>query len=250
MVIKGGVIGFWLFMLAVMMLALTEFYQLLRQGGFFCYRVEGVVAGLLLAGGMLWLPPEYIFCLLTIIPIGILTYTLFTREYFTQKIMGAITTVWGIWYIVWLLGHLVWLRGLPRGRELVLFIVFVIWATDIGGFYAGKAFGKRRLAPQISPGKTIAGAVGGIVLALITAFIINLFFLPLPLGEILTMGLVISVLAQLGDLSESLIKRAMRVKDSGGIIPGHGGVLDRIDSLLFAAPIFYYYSRFFLIGTG
>ncbi len=233
-----------------MMLALNELYQLLLEGGSFCYKEVGLVGGLLLACGILWLTPEYTLFLLTGILIGILTYTLFTREYFARRLVGGMATVWGIWYIVWLLGHLVWLREIYWGKKLVLFLALVTWATDIGGFYVGRVLGHYRLAPQISPSKTIAGAVGGIFFSVITVFIINRTFFPLPLTEALLLGAAISVFAQLGDLCESLIKRAMQVKDSGAIIPGHGGVLDRIDSFLFTAPLFYYYSRFFIIGRG
>ncbi len=153
-------------------------------------------------------------------------------------------TIAGILYVGWLLSYLVALRGLDDGRNWVFFALFITFASDTAAFFTGRALGKHRLAPHISPGKTWEGTIGGIL----GAIIVSLFFilptpltLPLHWGQAILLGLLVSVFGQLGDLVESLFKRNMGVKDSGSLIPGHGGFLDRIDSIVFAGIVVYYY---------
>ncbi len=153
-------------------------------------------------------------------------------------------TIAGILYGGWLLSHLVALRGLDDGRNWVFFALFVTFASDTAAFFTGRALGRHHLAPHISPGKTWEGTIGGIL----GAIIVSLFFilptpltLPLNWGQAILLGLLVSIFGQLGDLAESLFKRNMGVKDSGGLIPGHGGFLDRMDSIVFAGIVVYYY---------
>ena len=161
---------------------------------------------------------------------------------------GAFTgwawTIGGILYIGWLLSHLVVLRGLDDGRNWVFLALFTTFASDTAAFFVGRALGKHHLAPRISPGKTWEGAIAGVF----GAIIVSLFFilptplkLPLSWWQAILLGLVVSVFGQLGDLVESLLKRNMGVKDSGKFLPGHGGFLDRIDSVVFAGIVVYYY---------
>ncbi|TCP30301.1 phosphatidate cytidylyltransferase [Scopulibacillus darangshiensis] len=136
------------------------------------------------------------------------------------------------------------LRYLPGvGLEFVFFIIILMWSTDSGAYFVGRKFGKRKLAPNISPNKTVEGMIGGIVIALIAAFIFEAV-VPHPLfhsswGLLVVVTLIISIFGQLGDLAESAIKRFYGVKDSGRILPGHGGLLDRFDSLIFILPILF-----------
>ncbi|MBB5172043.1 phosphatidate cytidylyltransferase [Texcoconibacillus texcoconensis] len=136
-------------------------------------------------------------------------------------------------------------RFLDQGLALVFFILFIIWATDSGAYFIGKRFGKRKLAPHISPKKTIEGFFGGIAVALVVGMVYTLM---ISLFESVTYTLLLitvaSIVGQLGDLIESALKRHQNVKDSGSILPGHGGILDRFDSLLFVMPIVY---LFFMI---
>ncbi|MEW9676680.1 phosphatidate cytidylyltransferase [Lentibacillus sp. L22] len=127
-----------------------------------------------------------------------------------------------------------------NGLDYILYVLFVIWATDTGAYFVGRALGKHKLWPKISPNKTIEGAVGGIVLACIVGIIFQLAH-PFPFAMIAMIGITIlvSVFGQIGDLVESAYKRHYDVKDSGNILPGHGGILDRLDSLLFVLPILY-----------
>ena len=169
------------------------------------------------------------------------------KEAFTSWVW----TIAGILYLGWLLSHFVALRGLEiptipyAGRNLVFFAFFTTFASDTAAFFIGRALGRHHLAPNISPGKTWEGAIAGIF----GAIIISLFFtlptplvLPLNYGQAILLGLLVSILGQLGDLIESLLKRNMGVKDSSRLIPGHGGFLDRIDSVVFAGVVVYYYA--------
>lgn len=129
---------------------------------------------------------------------------------------------------------------LEPARFLMYLLVFSTWASDTFAFAVGKAFGKTKLCPQISPGKTQEGAIGGFIGTIVVALIFSLIF-KFSLLHGLAIGVIIAVMAPLGDLAESILKRNCQVKDSGSIIPGHGGVLDRFDSLFFAAPAVYIY---------
>lgn len=118
--------------------------------------------------------------------------------------------------------------------------MFTIWATDTGAYFTGNAFGKRKLWPKISPNKTVAGAIGGIISAIVVAIVFQLVYpFTMPIYLLVGVALIISVFGQIGDLVASAYKRHYNVKDSGNILPGHGGILDRFDSLLFVLPILY-----------
>lgn len=173
-----------------------------------------------------------------------------------RKKDGAIAswawTMAGILYVGWLLGHVVSLRGLTDGRSWVFFILLATVASDTAAFFIGRAIGRHKLAPQISPNKTWEGAIAGVV----GATVFSLLFTPTKLfglsnaihiqglsyGEAILLGALVSVFGQLGDLTESLLKRNAKVKDSGNLLPGHGGVLDRLDSIIFAGVVVYYFA--------
>jgi phosphatidate cytidylyltransferase len=136
------------------------------------------------------------------------------------------------------------LRALPEGRELIYLLVCTIWGGDIGAFYIGSRFGEKPLAPRISPRKTVEGALGGMVVAMVVAIAGSFWIWPeLRLARAAPVGLLLAIVGILGDLCESVVKRGAGVKDSGALIPGHGGVLDRLDSLMFACPVLYAVSR-------
>jgi phosphatidate cytidylyltransferase len=147
-------------------------------------------------------------------------------------------------YLGGLASYFVLLRDGPDGRELLYFTLFLVWATDTGAYAVGRAIGRHKLAPAISPGKTIEGTVGSFVTGFIAVFaldaIIGLGFATL---DLVALGLILPPVIGVGDLAESALKRALAVKDSSGLVPGHGGIADRLDSLLFAAPAVYYYVK-------
>lgn len=154
----------------------------------------------------------------------------------------ALVILLGLLYVGFPLSTVVSTRSLPGGEWLVLFLAVVTWASDTGAYYAGTLWGKRPLLPSISPKKTVEGVLGGLVLAVGVALLAQQWFASqLSLADSLILGVLLTSMGLLGDLFESVIKRRTGVKDSGGILPGHGGMLDRLDSLLFTAPTFYYY---------
>ena len=173
--------------------------------------------------------------------------------------IGWAWTMAGILYVGWLLSYFVALRGgyhpllitETTGRTLVFFALFTTFGSDTAAFFTGRAWGKHHLAPHISPGKTWEGAIAGLFGAIIVSLLFTLpklFTIPNPLylqdfsyWQAIVLGLLVSIFGQLGDLVESLLKRNMGVKDSGRLLPGHGGALDRIDSVVFAGVVVYYY---------
>jgi phosphatidate cytidylyltransferase len=150
-------------------------------------------------------------------------------------------TMAGIFYIGWMFSYWIRLRGLEIGRELVFLAMFTTFVSDTGAFFIGRTWGKHKMVPSISSGKTWEGAIGGLLCSVAASFIIVIIFnLPYSYWQIAIAGLIISVFAQLGDLVESLLKRNTGVKDAGKLVPGHGGMLDRVDSLIFTGVIVYY----------
>jgi phosphatidate cytidylyltransferase len=126
-------------------------------------------------------------------------------------------------------------RGLARGPQLVLWLVLMVVAADVGAYFAGRGLGRRKLAPRVSPGKTLEGALGGLVMVALVAWGGALYF-GLPQPAVVAFGCAVGIFSVIGDLTESMVKRAAGLKDSGALLPGHGGLLDRIDSVTAAAP--------------
>jgi phosphatidate cytidylyltransferase len=187
-------------------------------------------------GGVRWMPLMLSLSLVTLTVNAIVT-----AEATTSSFSALLYSLFGLMLIGWGLSHLILLRGLATGKWYVLLLFTVIWVGDATAMYVGKGLGRHKLALMISPGKTWEGAVGGIMGALLAAALGAHFLTPqLLLPQSLIFGLLISVAAQISDLGESMLKRYVGVKDSGTLIPGHGGILDRIDSLFFAAPLAFY----------
>jgi phosphatidate cytidylyltransferase len=168
---------------------------------------------------------------------------------FDKMIAASGATILGVLYVVFLGGHLVALRtGFEQtlSTHLLSFFFLVLMGSDTGAYYVGRAIGKHKLAPSISPGKTWEGVLGGLAAALALAAAAHFwFFKELPLKWALPLAGVMAVVGILGDLTESALKRGAGAKDAAKILPGHGGVLDRLDSLLFNAPLIYYFAHFY-----
>lgn len=148
----------------------------------------------------------------------------------------------GVLYIPLLMAHFILIRRSQSGILWVFFILVLAFAGDIAAYYIGRRFGKRKLLPEVSPGKTVEGIFGLVAGSIAGCLLFKLFFFPtLPAAHAVVLGLVGSIVGQLGDLSESALKRAAGMKDSGMILPGHGGILDRLDCLMFITPFVYYY---------
>ena len=164
-----------------------------------------------------------------------------------QSFITMIQSIFIYGYVTIPMYHLVLLRELDRGFIYLLFMFLIIWATDSFAYFVGRSFGKNKMAPLISPKKTIEGAFGGSFCALLLAFAMNVRYeiFTVPPGFLVAIViLMLTIISQIGDLFESCLKRIYKVKDSGKILPGHGGVLDRFDSTIFVAPIFYIVIKF------
>ncbi len=169
--------------------------------------------------------------------------TLATARDMGKSVAGAGQILLGALYGGALLPHLIWLRELPDGPNLVFFVIASCMGSDVGGYFGGRGFGKRKLWPSVSPNKTVEGAVGSVFGALLIGSIFNAWLLDVfQVFEAIAVAVLVSVLAQIGDLLESMIKRAYGAKDSGWLLPGHGGVLDRTDSLVLPIVFIYYYA--------
>jgi phosphatidate cytidylyltransferase len=181
----------------------------------------------------------------------LITQTFRFRANFSKMLAGVGVTLLGVMYIAFLGGFLIATRvGFEHvpglSTDLLLFFLIVIFGSDAGAYFAGRAFGKHKLAPAISPGKTVEGLIGGLIAAGGFAALCTLTFFPeLPYKFSVPLAVVMAAVGVLGDLAESAIKRGSKTKDAASILPGHGGLLDRLDSLLFNAPILYYFARFY-----
>lgn len=175
-----------------------------------------------------------------------LTYLVFKFPNYNLK--NAAGTILSAVYIGWLFSHLLLLRNLENGWVLILLMLVTTWSTDTFAYFVGIKFGRNKLAPLVSPKKTIEGSLGGVIGSVFGSFLIYLIFnnVDIKLIYILIIGLLAGIIGQIGDLAESALKRLGGVKDSGNIIPGHGGILDRFDSMLFTAPLIYYFSKFII----
>jgi phosphatidate cytidylyltransferase len=237
----GSSAHFLLLLTLVVGVALIEFYRMLAAKGFPCWEWLGVGIGLVLplafyVGGTASHAVVASAIILSFI------MSLFARQELATSLQSVAFTLLGVFYIGWLLSHVILLRLLTEGTYYVFYIFGVVWLGDAAAMGVGIWLGRRKLAPTISPRKTIEGAIGGGIGSICAALVGGIWFLQqITLIQCLAIGGILAVLGQLGDLSESLLKRSAGVKDSGVIIPGHGGILDKVDGILFGAPALYYY---------
>jgi phosphatidate cytidylyltransferase len=241
-----------------LIIALSEFYHLATRIGAVPQRILGYAASIFICAAFaLDHRPWIIACL-----IGLMMASFCVALVQPAQLRGSIvsisTTVAGVVYVCLLPACLIGVRMLSDTQrqppvshlapKLLTMFFAMVMLTDTGAYYVGRSFGRRKLAPLISPGKTVEGAIGGFIFAVITGPLCRLVFFPeINLLQSVLLGAAIGIVGQIGDLAESLLKRAAEVKDSGALLPGHGGMLDRIDSILFCAPVLYYYTRFFLL---
>jgi len=236
-----------------------EVYRLAEARGWRPFRALGVPAGGLLVLAALWTDgvqgwAGWSSVVLLGITLGGLTAAIFLRGPGGGPLPAVATTLFGVGYVGMTLAFAMHLRAFPgvsdggigwEGSFLLILPLVVTWSGDTGAYFVGRSWGRRKLLPAVSPAKTMEGAMGGLVGSLLGATLFAFAFLPpgegagLPLAFAALLGLVVGGMAQVGDLAESLLKREAGVKDSGTILPGHGGVLDRFDSVFFALPVTY-----------
>lgn len=235
--------GKWPFIIFAYLLATFGLYEMMRM-----YNKDKGIIYVVITLPFLWLllmPYSELtiltytfdkYSIITLFLLLLLTFSVLTKNSFTfdQASFLLFATV----YIGTAFYFLLNIR--VAGLNYFLFILFVVWATDSGAYFIGKFFGKKKLWPAISPNKTIGGAIGGLVIALIVGIVFHLVYaFDFSLAYVIFITIVISIVGQLGDLVASAIKRHYNIKDFGKIFPGHGGVLDRVDSLLFVFIVLY-----------
>lgn len=238
----------------VSVLALREFYAIAAKAGASPAPAVGYPALIGLFVCFTLARPEFTIAMIAVLIIAALSLELSNAGGFEHSLASVAATVFGVVYIGLLLGFLVGVRMAPDTSstshlpaKLLTTFFAVVMLTDTGAYCAGRALGRHKLAPRVSPGKTIEGTIGGLIAGILAGPLCKaIFFGELPLLDALLLGATVSLFGQAGDLVESMLKRGSHVKDSSNLLPGHGGMLDRIDSLLFAAPLIYYYSRFFV----
>ncbi len=263
-VVWVGTVPYFLFVSMVSLFCLWEFSLMADEGGYPNQMILMLLGGFfillsLYLDGATWKgvreAPGPMFVLL------LWTFILFVREFFSKdpghSFLRIITTLAGLVLFAYFLGHLLLIRDLRMavgegfelvGRKCVFFLLITIWLVDTGAWFVGRLIGRVSLAPRISPKKTWEGTAGGTVVACLAAWLFSQAFMKdvFSSREAIFYAVLIAVTAQVSDLIESFIKRTFGVKDSSQLLPGHGGIMDRFDSFIFAAPFFYY----FLIATG
>ncbi|MBI2215462.1 MAG: CDP-archaeol synthase [Acidobacteria bacterium] len=224
-------------------LALWEFLALGIAKGYPVVRWTSMFFGVLLLASF-FMPGKAVlltvFLTILIVPA---VYSLRQIE-LAEALPACAVSVFGVIYIGFTVGASMRLRldFEPYGGDLIFFLLLVVWLNDAGAYYVGKNFGKTKMSPRVSPKKTVEGLIGGLVVAMITAAVVHFTFFPeFPLVHAMLCALLLAFAGVIGDLAESVWKRSAGVKDSGATIPGHGGFLDRLDSVLFTAPILYIY---------
>lgn len=234
------------------LLALFEYKAIAANVGLKTGIAQMILAAVGILTAFYFQCPEGIIASLATLVIVELTVQLFTSQDLTKSLGNSAGTVFGVAYIALLGGFLIWLRLVPDGginlsAKLISLFFLIVFAGDTGAYYSGRLLGKHKLAPSISPGKTIEGLIGGLAANLLAVVIAHFTFFPeLVLITAIPLSLVMGGLGVIGDLCESMLKRGSHVKDAAHLIPGHGGVLDRLDSILFNAPVLYYYYFWFM----
>jgi len=213
------------------------------------FQYVGTIIGFVLATLIIF-DSEHLFIAISFFSIFLFIFFFFLSAYFYGGNHPYFFTrlsysLFGIFYIGFLFSFWPKIRALPQGVHWILLVFLICWLTDVFAFFIGKGWGRKKLAENLSPNKTVEGALAGIAASTIGVVIYKMtFFHELSWLDSFILGIIGSIFSQIGDLFESFVKRSFSVKDSGVVIPGHGGILDRFDGVLFCAPFLYFYARF------
>ena len=250
--------------------ALYEFWFLARRLGARPDVVVGYAATAAVMAAFYYNVPDWLLIIVPVFVAAALAAEMLRGAPFEKMMLSAGSTVLGVLYVAVLGSHLIAVRtGFPQvlgepgsflvgdqfishtlSTHLLSFFFLVLMGSDTGAYYTGRALGRHKLAPAVSPGKTWEGAAGGMLASLLMAILAHYWFFPeLPLRAALPLAAVMNVLGVVGDLVESALKRGSNAKDAAQILPGHGGFLDRLDSLLFNAPLIYYFAAIYFRGA-
>ncbi|MDP2315935.1 MAG: phosphatidate cytidylyltransferase [Pseudomonadota bacterium] len=233
----GGPTGVWWLMLPFLVIALDEYVRMAAPELPLLERVLYLIAGVGLAAVGVHATPM-LPIVLALLFMACVTVPMFARPEVDLAARQAVRLGFGLVYVPVLMAPLALIRMQPDGMALIFYLLASTWLGDTGAYFAGRAFGKTPLFPRVSPKKTREGVLGGLLLAVAGAALIKVLLAPdLSWPVVLVLAAVLDSAGVVGDLVESMLKRAFGVKDSGSIMPGHGGILDRIDSLLFTGPL-------------
>jgi len=234
----------WLFAATIVLIgaaAQWEFTGMFERAGIRPFRAMGLVGGVAVTASFAMPVSERI--VFTAVLLGLLVAVLWRHRGARVVWEPVAITVFGICYVNWLLGYGFWLRDLSSGKEWVLLLVWVTWLGETAAYLVGASVGRHPLAPVISPKKTVEGALAQLAVSIVAAVAGQAWFFPaLPREHAAVVGVLLGVVGQVGDLVESALKRSVGTKDTGHLIPGHGGLLDRVDSLLFNTPVLFFYA--------
>lgn len=246
-ILKGGRTSFALLIGLGAGVSLLEYYALVLPGEAVVARGIGLILGLAVLGSFYTQDFNITSGMLAL---AFLVSAILCVAEFGAKASAADALskfIFGFIYIPFLAGHMILIRGSQGGIIWISFVLAVVFANDTGAYYVGKAIGRHKLCPSVSPGKTVEGAAGGLAGSLFIGAVFKQCWLPeLSWGVCVGLLILLGVVSQIGDLVESMLKRSVGLKDSGQFLPGHGGMLDRIDGLLFAAPALYYFKTYVL----
>ena len=242
----GSPLLFLLFVATVILMGTREYFNIIDRTGISGFPIHGMILSFLLL-------LSFYFNGRFLMEWGLIaSVTLFAAWFFHEdNVKVAIDqiafTLFGVLYVAGLGGYYLLIRNFGDGDRLIFFLLLIVWLGDITAYYWGKHFGKKPLAPVVSPNKTIEGAIAGLAGSLVAGAIAGYWFSGhIAIEHCLLVALICGTVGQFGDLAESLLKRQAGIKNSGDVFPGHGGILDRIDSLLFAGPAFYCYFKLVL----
>ena len=236
---------FLILVLAAVAVGQHEFYRMVQARGYRPNIAFGIVLGVLIVLEFYHplFPVLGKFFPVVISVLLIMIARLFSSRPLDNALEDIASTVLGVFYVALLFAYQIAIRSV-NGKQWLVFLYLIIWASDIGAYSIGIPFGKHRLYEKVSPKKSVEGLAGALVAAMGMALLCRVWFMPpVGIGEAVGLAFILAVVGTIGDFVESLFKRAAGVKDSGTIIPGHGGILDRMDSMLFAAPVLFYYLK-------
>lgn len=251
LILKGSQLLFTIVFIIITVLCLWEYFRIAFAGHdpivSFAFKCWGYLAGAGVVGSAYHGDFKLMVMILSVCLIGTAASSILRFKITQDAPVVAVKQIFGVIYIAVFLSFIVLLRASPDGPYWVFFLMWVISWGDTGALYAGSTLGRHKLCPAVSPKKTVEGSVGGLAANLVFAWIFKLLFFSSMSGLTCTvLALSVGAVGQIGDLFESEFKRAAGVKDSGAILPGHGGLLDRLDALILAAPVAYILKEYLL----
>ena len=230
-----------LMVLLATFLGLREFYNLALPSSRPVERIVGIGLGLTLSALMAFGSAGWVGLFVVFLLLCLSVLFMVTSQDLSSTVSNLGVTLFGILFIGFLLSHVSLIGKMTGGKEWALFLIVTVWAGDISAYSGGSRFGKHKLYPKISPKKTWEGLIGAVLGSIVVALAFSQLFIPqLEKSLCVLIAIGLGILGQAGDFTESMLKRSAQVKDSGSLIPGHGGMLDRLDSFLFSAPFLYY----------